>query len=505
MKKIFRVVLALLLLVTCSFTVMAEDDDSNRIKTYDVELGDDGYIDSGKGILHDWWTDNSDVAIAYEADSHQMFVHSTAAVIETHGLGTVTVTHKYYVLLRGWLTETYTVNVVERSVQEKEVKLFVSSNFTGDDSYQTYGTVKVNMAYFNGEETYDVRNRVLDWTVNDRVNSDGTVNKDTDLYNVLSTAFKTQATTAGFNPSNVTSVSLVPYKLVKLNADDYALYCKPLVKSLNVANVLFMVEDVNEKGYKQFGGGMFVQTMSTLSQKTTISTPSDLVLSKEVDSMTYKIDKVYTNDRSEGTAYKPDDIEIQSSTVLYASYVAQPRKVQVNCYWTGSDKLIESYTYETTDKSHTVVPNEIAMYTPVEASKTIETIPGETVEVNFEFYINVTLTANSKTVTYNGQEQSVSGYTSVVEFPNIEVGAKGTEIGEYVASFPEGTIGTVDESGRYIVNKTIDGKLTITSEFSSNNNDTSNNTSSSSSCPTNSRWSNKKQTCVYSVSNTNTK
>ena len=80
-------------------------------------------------------------------------------------------------------------------------------------------------------------------------------------------------------------------------------------------------------------------------------------------------------------------------------------------------------------------------------------------------YIPVTLTANSKTVTYNGKEQTVTGYTSNapegVTFEGITATGSGTNAGEYTVKFSNGAVGKTDTTEKYIVAKTVDGKLTI--------------------------------------------
>ena len=84
--------------------------------------------------------------------------------------------------------------------------------------------------------------------------------------------------------------------------------------------------------------------------------------------------------------------------------------------------------------------------------------------INFYYYENVTLVANSLETIYNGQEQSVAGYTGQPEgavFEGITVGAKGTTVDTYPAKFASDTIGTVDKTGGYIVTGTTDGNLTI--------------------------------------------
>lgn len=84
--------------------------------------------------------------------------------------------------------------------------------------------------------------------------------------------------------------------------------------------------------------------------------------------------------------------------------------------------------------------------------------------ITFYYYKNVELKANGDTVTYDGQEHSVSGFTGAptdADFSAIKVGAKGTEAGTYPANFAESTVGTVDATGKYIVTKVTDGNLII--------------------------------------------
>ncbi len=115
-------------------------------------------------------------------------------------------------------------------------------------------------------------------------------------------------------------------------------------------------------------------------------------------------------------------------------------------------------------------PKSIEGYTPksnAPKSITISTDPSENVIV-FEYYKNVTLTANSKTVNYNGKEQIVSGFTGAPEgadFSAIEVGAKGIQPNTYPANFAKGTKGTVDATGKYIVTDVVNGNLVIEAAY----------------------------------------
>ena len=142
----------------------------------------------------------------------------------------------------------------------------------------------------------------------------------------------------------------------------------------------------------------------------------------------------------------------------------------VEYHWNGT-KIpgVESDTVggQTFGAKVTVTPKTIDGYT---------LIPGQDLEIEIgannkdnvlvlNYYKNVTLTANSATLPYNGEAQSVSGFTGAPEgsdFSAIEVGATGTLVGEYTAEFAEGTVGTVDKTGNYVVKEANPGKLTIT-------------------------------------------
>ena len=140
----------------------------------------------------------------------------------------------------------------------------------------------------------------------------------------------------------------------------------------------------------------------------------------------------------------------------------------VNYYWNGTtDKVAPSKTVDGQTFHATVTESPIGVtgYTPVSADSKSLTIGTGKNEINFYYYQNVTLTANSGTVTYDGKEHSVSGFTGApdgADFSAVTVGAKGTNVGTYDAKFAENTVGTVDATAKYIVTEANDGKLTIT-------------------------------------------
>ena len=173
----------------------------------------------------------------------------------------------------------------------------------------------------------------------------------------------------------------------------------------------------------------------------------------------------YKADKSVVTGTLTEDTTV---TVIYRK--RNDLSYTVNYYWNGTtEKVATSKTFDgqTFGKTVEASPATIEGYTITPESnkkKSIKIIEGKN-EINFYYYENVKLEANSKTVPYHGQEQGVSGFTGAPEgsdFSNITVGAKGTNVGEYPANFADGTVGTVDATGKYIVTKAINGKLKIT-------------------------------------------
>lgn len=140
----------------------------------------------------------------------------------------------------------------------------------------------------------------------------------------------------------------------------------------------------------------------------------------------------------------------------------------VNYYWNGTEEPVapsKTVDGQTFNAAVTESPIGVTGYTPVSTDSKSLTIGTGTNEINFYYYQNVTLTANSGTVTYDGKEHSVSGFTGApdgADFSAVTVGAKGTNVGTYDAKFAKDTVGTVDATAKYIVTEANDGKLTIT-------------------------------------------
>lgn len=162
-------------------------------------------------------------------------------------------------------------------------------------------------------------------------------------------------------------------------------------------------------------------------------------------------------------------VTADGSLVLKLYFKLNQASYTVRYLWNGTDEKVADdkvVPNMTVSQTCTESPITVDGCTPVSSdSKSITIDPdSDNNVITFYYYKNVTLTANSDTLEYNGFEQSVSGFTGAPEdadFSAIAVGAKGTDAGVYPAEFADGTVGTVDATGKYIVTKANDGSLVI--------------------------------------------
>lgn len=163
-----------------------------------------------------------------------------------------------------------------------------------------------------------------------------------------------------------------------------------------------------------------------------------------------------------------ETIPISGNVTLTGSWsqTANTASYTVNYLWNGEQ--IQAPT--TGDNAMhgdkiTIIDTSIDGYTLIPGQQTSMTIgTGENV-LNLNYYKNVTLTANSDTVTYDGKEHTVTGYTSApdkgVTFEGITAIGSGTNAGEYDVKFVgESVVGTYNDL--YIVTAANSGTLTIT-------------------------------------------
>lgn len=180
---------------------------------------------------------------------------------------------------------------------------------------------------------------------------------------------------------------------------------------------------------KTIDGYHLADGCSSPIEKTLGSSDNDITFWYEKDSVEYTVN-YYLN----GTEQKVADSETKSA----------PWDTQVK----ASDlaKGIDGYT---------AVPNQATTITVNRDGKSY---------INVYYYQNVDLVANSDAKTYNGSEQSASGFTGAPEdadFSGITVGANGTDAGTYPAQFAEGTVGAIDKTEKYIVASVENGSLVI--------------------------------------------
>ena len=180
---------------------------------------------------------------------------------------------------------------------------------------------------------------------------------------------------------------------------------------------------------KNIDGYHLADGCSSPIEKTLEASDNDITFWYEKNSAEYTVN-YYLN----GTEQKVADSETKSA----------PWGIQIKASDLAKD--IDGYT---------AVPNQVATIT-------VDLNGSDSISVYY--YQNVSLKANSAEVTYNGKDQSVSGFTGAPEgadFSGIAVGAHGTDAGTYPAQFAEGTVGTVDKTEKYIVASVENGSLVI--------------------------------------------
>ena len=166
------------------------------------------------------------------------------------------------------------------------------------------------------------------------------------------------------------------------------------------------------------------------------------------------------------------DVAADGSLVLKLYFKLNQASCTVRYLWNNTnDKVAEDDVFDSQTVSETFTANPtkpIANCTIVpehDGTKSITVNPDSSKNViTFYYYKNVTLTANSDTVEYDGKEHSVSGFTGAPEgadFSTINVGATGIDAGTYPAAFAEGTVGKTDAAKKYIVTEAKNGSLVI--------------------------------------------
>lgn len=359
--------------------------------------------------------------------------------------------------------------------------------------------------------------------------------KGTDEWNDIFEAFKAkvEADNGGIilTKDEVDSITLVPYKVSRGNQTDgsYHVDCDVVIKC-NFVTVDFMVKNDSNVFASILNGKMTCPKGQAFPKDNVPAAPekdgyefddwyADRACTKKADFSTalttdttfygkyepvktYTVtytdgvgeevfkDQVYTNLRKgadtpafdggkpnragyEFLGWEPEFADKVSEDVTYtAQWKAKEYSFTVNYLWDdkpipnipstkGSDALGTEVIPKTDIDGYTLIPGQ---------EKSIKIGAGENV-LNLKYRKNLTLTANSKTVTYDGEEQTVEGYTAKDNKNNPVEGltfkdvtppsASGTDAGTYLVKFAENAKDKVSDNNLYIVTKTVDGKLTI--------------------------------------------
>lgn len=177
----------------------------------------------------------------------------------------------------------------------------------------------------------------------------------------------------------------------------------------------------------------------------------------------------YSEDGSK--TYHADDSFVmpEKNVKLTANWTPQQKSYTVNYLLNGTSEKVQDPDTKTGTWGTKVTENapDISGYTHVatdDATKThiVGTAPDE---INFYYYKNVTLQANSETYTYDGTEKSVSGYIRTdtndsLTITGVTAGASGTNAGEYTAEFAVDPVGRLIDA-QHIVTAALPGKLII--------------------------------------------
>ena len=210
--------------------------------------------------------------------------------------------------------------------------------------------------------------------------------------------------------------------------------------------------------------------------------------------MTYEDTITSANEKIDISGYNYDSVDPETLTIgtgenVINIYYTKRNDLSytVNYYWNGTtEKVADSKTEENQTFEDVIIeaPKLIDGYTPISLERQELTITTDDNDntITFYYYKNVKLTANSDTLPYNGEEQSVSGYTCTVEekqkdgsveyvpwtgekpliFEGVSASGRGKDVNEngYPVTFNDTPIGVND--GLYYVNESQTGTLTIT-------------------------------------------
>ena len=166
-----------------------------------------------------------------------------------------------------------------------------------------------------------------------------------------------------------------------------------------------------------------------------------------------------------------DNLNEGTENILTAQWT--PRTDQsyiVDYLWADTDEKVAGskvVTDRTWGAEYSESPIPVKGYTPVLEEPVVFQLTQNEMHVFIHYYKNVELTAKSASFTYDGTEQSVTGFTCDTEGAKfdpgrIAAGAQGTQVGKYDATFDEDPVGLTDMTERYVVTAAHPGTLEVT-------------------------------------------
>ena len=427
---------------------------------------------------HKWTSKNSKIAKVSGSGS--------SATVTGVAKGETVITHEYKTYFGDTKKEKYKITVTEEAQKLVDAYVFMQidpeanpdSNGTAEwlpkDGYQDPAfKCKIDVSNAHWEtisgSTLNIRTgvaqRVVSWP---SAAPGGVLPKTNALWSQIVENYKTAMEMRyGYTitADDVLQITLVPYK-ISHPSSGYHLDCKVDIQCKDIYTALFNLQDAGTESFAQYGNGVTVKAEAD----GTATVPSNRVpyspATKTVDGITYEFDGWYRNSECTGDKVTFPD-QINSNTTYYGRYVARNLSVTVNYYLNGTtEKVAESKVVggKLAGEEVTESPLVIDGYTPVSTESKTETA-GLDKSIDFYYYKNVTLTANSDTKTYTGTEQSVEGYTSSetsATFERIVAKGSGTDAGTYPVTFAHDPVNTVSTDGKYIVTGSNPGTLTIT-------------------------------------------
>ncbi len=437
--------------------------------SYTIEEGQSFKLETEySNLIAQWGSVDTSIATVV-SDGVNVHYPIKSATITGVSPGTVLISHKATTLFSTTYSY-YQITVTESTTPIKQdTEMYVLDSAidnpeeiaSDSERWIDLGKSVVDVRGFSSE-TYNTNNKVTTWPT--KV-TNGTLNTSNDAWKTISAKFINQAKASGIEltASDISSIVLQPYKIVK-DGESSKIYCKPVINSSLASTANFFLQDIGQTGARQIGQSIVVKTGEKISQ------PSGVVDSKDSsEGVTNTFDGWYSNCAFDGNKTTVGtNYTLSSSQNFYGKYDEQVRTVVVNCFYKG--KKIYTTTYETTDKTHVVTAPSVELYAcdSTKNTQTVETVAGGTVTVDFnDYYFGVTLTGNSLTCTYDGEEHEVYGYNTLsgsLQFSQIDKElqtVKGTEPGTYENVMNEKYVGMIDDSNSYIITKVSDGKLVI--------------------------------------------